>query len=783
MGRHWGGLSWSFLLVRASFARSVALQLCGLVWLLSSTGSLAAAANLALLNEGQQAFDKGRFSEAAEKWEKAVKLYRTHGDLVAEIQAAVSLASAYQSIGLQQRSVAVLEAALARTNSSVPQAQIILLKSKLAGALILTRDLAKAEALLLESLTAATAAGNRGLEAQILNELSNLRVCQQQFSAALTSYEASASAAVQTGDSLLLAQARCNAALAAVQAREYEKADGLNAQAVKEITSLGPSHAKAFLWLTSGQIDRQIKLTGSDSERRLLLRAHSSFTQALELAGQLQDLSLETYALGYLAQLYERDGQTDAALDLTRRAVFAAQEAQRPEALYRWEWQKGRLLKAKGDNKSAVGAYRRAVQTLQPIRSDVSLGFGNASRPQTFREAQGPLFLGLADLLLQESQSASNPAEEQQLLREARDAVEQLKNVELNDYFCDDCVDLQRARTRDLDTVEDHTAIIYLIPLPDRTEILIGLRSVLKRFTAPVGSQELAATVTQFRRNLETRTSNAYLTQSRQLYDWLIRPLRPWLSEHRIDTLVFVPDGALRTIPLAALNDGKRFLIQDLAIGIAPGLSLVAPQSIDHGKTHVLLSGLSDSVQGFPPLEFVPAEMRTLKTMYPAETLLNKNFTLEGLQRQLEKDQYSVIHIASHGQFNPDVRKTFVLTYDTKLTMNTLEALIRPSQYRGQPVELLVLSACQTAAGDDRAALGLAGVAVKAGARSALASLWFVNDQSTSELISEVYRELRQSPSVSKARALQAAQIKLLNDRRYRHPCYWSPFLIIGNWL
>jgi CHAT domain-containing protein len=91
-------------------------------------------------------------------------------------------------------------------------------------------------------------------------------------------------------------------------------------------------------------------------------------------------------------------------------------------------------------------------------------------------------------------------------------------------------------------------------------------------------------------------------------------------------------------------------------------------------------------------------------------------------------------------------------------------------------VELLVLSACQTAAGDDRAALGLAGVAIKAGARSALASLWFVNDQSTSALISEVYRQLRQSPPISKAQALQAAQIKLLTDRRYRHPCYWSPY-------
>jgi CHAT domain-containing protein len=117
------------------------------------------------------------------------------------------------------------------------------------------------------------------------------------------------------------------------------------------------------------------------------------------------------------------------------------------------------------------------------------------------------------------------------------------------------------------------------------------------------------------------------------------------------------------------------------------------------------------------------------------------------------------------------------------LTLNHLETLIRPSRYRGQPVELLVLSACQTAAGDDRAALGLAGVAVKAGARSALATLWFVSDQSTSALVTQVYKALEGSPGLSKARALQLAQVSLLGDRRYRHPCYWAPYLIIGNWL
>jgi len=116
------------------------------------------------------------------------------------------------------------------------------------------------------------------------------------------------------------------------------------------------------------------------------------------------------------------------------------------------------------------------------------------------------------------------------------------------------------------------------------------------------------------------------------------------------------------------------------------------------------------------------------------------------------------------------------------LTMDKLDQLIGLFRYRQDPLELLTLSACQTAVGDDRAALGLAGVAIKAGARSALATLWFINDEASAELISEFYRQLRDR-SVTKAVAIQRAQIKLLGDRVYDHPAYWSPFLLLNNWL
>ncbi len=742
----------------------------------------------ALVDQGQRAFQNGAFSQAAADWQKAVETFRKQGNTNAEIWTSVSLASAYQSIGQQRRAVQVLEDALVRAEKTGDRSQVTVVKSKLGAALIMTMEEERAESLLRESL------GKRGdhidpsLTGPILNDLGNLRATQQKYAEALVLYKESAAIAARLKDSSLRAQALCNAAATAARANEFQEADDLNTQALQEINVLDSSHTKAFLLLTAGQTDRQIKLPNAQvaerlSTQRLTLRAHQSFQQALEVAEKIGDHSVGTYALGYLGQLYEQDGQINSALALTQRAAFAAQQAQMPEALYRWEWQSARLMKAQGSTDPAIAAYRRAVQTLQPIRSDVSLGYGNAMVRRSFREAEGPLYLELADLLLQQSQSAPDPAKEQALLVEARTTVEQLKVVELEDYFCDDCADFQRSKARPIEAVDERTAVIYLIPLPTRTDLLVGLTSGLKRFSVDVGAEQLAAEVRQFRRNLETRTSYAYLTQAQQLYDWLIRPIRPLLMQNHINTLVFVPDGAIRTIPFASLHDGERFLIQDLAVAVAPGLSLVDPKPIERGNVRLLLNGLSKPVQGFAPLDFVPGELSSIEPSYPSEKLLDEGFTLAKLNSELRDKQFSIVHIASHGQFDRDVRKSFVLTYDNKVTLNDLENLIRPSQYRGKPVELLVLSACQTAAGDDRAALGLAGIAVKAGARSALATLWFVNDQSTSELISEVYRQLGRTPAVSKARALQAAQIKLLGDRRYRHPCYWSPYLLIGNWL
>jgi len=217
-------------------------------------------------------------------------------------------------------------------------------------------------------------------------------------------------------------------------------------------------------------------------------------------------------------------------------------------------------------------------------------------------------------------------------------------------------------------------------------------------------------------------------------------------------------------------------------VATTPGLTLTDPRPLPRRNVQLLAAGLTESVQGFPPLPDVAGEISRLDALYDGAVLENASFTLSNVEKELDSTPYTIVHVASHGEFESDVKDTFVLTYDGKMSMDRLQGYMSSTTYRDKPVELLTLSACQTAAGDDKAALGLGGVAVKAGARSAVATLWYINDQASSLLITNFYKNLKK-PGMSKARALQQAQLTLLEDPRFRHPSYWGPFLLIGNWL
>lgn len=292
-------------------------------------------------------------------------------------------------------------------------------------------------------------------------------------------------------------------------------------------------------------------------------------------------------------------------------------------------------------------------------------------------------------------------------------------------------------------------------------------------------SEKLRQWAGRFRKRLEKR-SRRFKPYAKDLYNWLIRPIEDELMAREIDTLIIVPDGALRVIPFSALHDGERFLIEKYALATIPGVTLVGPGQADLKNTRILFNGLSQ--EAAPRLPGVRESWENIQEIMGNCTgLLDREFTIDNLTREFRTNEYAVVIMATHGVFGGTPKDTYLETYNGRLTMDGLEKLIGYGRFREQPVQLLTLNACQTALGNERAALGLAGVAVKAGARSAVATLWSVADKAACEMITEFYRNLR-TRNISKAKALQNAQKKFISGSRYRHPGYWSPFLLIGNW-
>jgi CHAT domain-containing protein len=330
----------------------------------------------------------------------------------------------------------------------------------------------------------------------------------------------------------------------------------------------------------------------------------------------------------------------------------------------------------------------------------------------------------------------------------------------------------------------------------------------------PLSRANLLETVKEFQEEVSDEygvSDRTYLESSQQLYQWLVAPIEAQLKAQDIDILVFAMDTGLRTIPLAALHDGKQFLIEKYAVAIIPSFGLTDVNYIDVRKRPILAMGASQFLDKVP-LPAVPVELATvIENPRSGEKFLNEQFTIDNFKLKNQKERFSIIHLGTHAEFQPgDLNKSYIQFYDNRLSMSQLMQLsdeLGWSRMSSSPVELLVLSACQTALGDREAELGFAGLAVAAGVKSVLASLWNVSDLGTLGLMSQFYQEYDNIPN--KAEALRKAQLAMLQKRvrvkdgimilengekivlpedfpkgnlDFAHPYYWASFTLIGNW-
>ena len=723
------------------------------------------------------AFEQGRFGEAIKLWIQ--QLPNLRGEQ--RVDTLLNLASAYQAQGRVQEALNVLEQAQALTRSHRNRNQHALVLSGLSDVYLLSRRLDEARRMAEDSVEWATKRADPLVRATALNQLGHVLMAQQRYSAALDRYRDATELA--HADPVLSSKLLINRLHALLANDETTTALPVLSRALSITRALAPPYDKTYGLLALGHLAQQLQPKLSNHRSTLTRWAYEAFSEAQSIAEQLDNPRAVSYAKGHLAQLYIDAQRHDEAQRLLRQALFAAERSDAEELLARWHHQIGRSLSAQNKPERAKAAYRRALVHLERIQPALILGQRGR---QSFRETTGAIYLELAELLLG-SWSQSDTASQRNALHEARAVMEQFKSVELKTYFLDDCVAVQQERNRSVNLdrlLDQHTAALYPIVFPDRLVLLLNLSAgELKLIDVPVSAVELRQTAHEFRRQLTHSGSLIRLRILGQtLYDWLIRPIETELNTRRITTLVMVPDDVLFTLPFAALFDGQHYLIQRYALAVTPGLALTeTAQERDH-EPWLLLNGLTQSVQQFPALTHVRTEINKIAQHYAHTTLLDQAFKKRRVQTQLERLPHSAVLFATHGRFSNDPQQSFLLTYDDRITLSELDRFVRFGQSRDQPLDLLVLSACETAEGDERAALGLAGVAVKAGARSVVASLWAVNDASTAELIPTFFQRLK-SHTGSKAQALQHSQLQLLNHATYSHPFHWAPFILIGNWL
>ena len=579
---------------------------------------------------------------------------------------------------------------------------------------------------------------------------------------------------------------------------------GLNQELQPQIASLTRDIRSklASLPLTRSGVFARINFSQS-LIRQEILDANTAqiLADAIAFAQQLNNPIAEAEATGYLGYLYEQEQKYPEARQLTEKALELAPTIEYPEIAYRWHAQLGRILALQNNRETALASYKASFNTISALRSDL------ATTPveNIFRE--------YIALLLQEEPTPNQ-------LEEAREVLESLQIAELDNFFSDPCSPVAD-KTVVIDDVDQRAAVIYPIILEDRLEVIVTLPGQsLKLYTTYITPQEVNNKITELRRktltnpgfaedfrgargnpqqqamvrqSLDQSLNQNILPLAEEIYNWLIADAEPLFQENDIKTLVFVLDGSLRSIPMSLLYDGQQYLIEkDYNIALTAGLQLTNPQPLKRQPIKVLAAGTTKAAIGFPPIPKVEEELNLIGELFPnSQVLLNEEFTPTSLREQLEADDYPIVHLATHGQFGSTSDQTFILSGseledDLKINVKQFDDLLRVGNRRGlQPIELLVLSACETAQGDNQAILGLAGVAVRAGAQSTIATLWGANDEATADLMGYFYQNLNQNQEISKAEALRDAQLTLLQDpdSQYSHPYYWAPFVLIGNWL
>ncbi|MBW4613576.1 MAG: CHAT domain-containing protein [Desmonostoc vinosum HA7617-LM4] len=750
--------------------------------------------------QGRLQLAMGQAETALATWQQTEKIYQQAENKIGVVRSLINQAQAWRTQGFYRRALEKLNKANEILKSQPDSIEKTVGLRSLGDALQVLGDLDKSQAILKDSLLIAQRLRSPANVGASFFSLGNNARTQQQKADAVKYYQQTQEV---SPSSLTKVQAQLNLLSLLIEDQKLPAAQAILPSLKSQLDQLPPSRASIYARINLAQSLKKlqsfsnqyttfsiqysttpVRSTAETPAGEWLPSTQDSallLATAVQQSHNLGDKRAEAYALKSLGNLYEETKQWSQAQALTQQGLLLAQSSNAPDITYTLEWQLGRLLKAQKDYKGAIASYDAAVETLRFLRSD--LVTVNQDVQFNFRDSVEPVYRESVELLLQSQ--GGNPDEK--TLEKARQQIEALQLAELDNFFREACLQGQKVA---LDQVVDQdnptAAILYPIILPEELQVIVRIpKQPLRHYSTKIPQAQTDKILTQLRKNLVNPAAiQAIETQSQQVYNWLLKPIESELQTSGVNTLVFVLDGQLRNIPMAVLYDGQKYLVEKYAIALSVGLQLLDPKPLVKQKLRALTAGLTQPPANFPdfaPLNAIKSEFNSIADAgVPTTSLLDQQFTKNALESKVSNAAYNVVHLATHGQFSSRAEKTFILANDGPINVKDFDTLLR-SQNQTR-VELLFLSACQTAAGDNRAALGLAGAAVRAGARSTLASLWQIDDQSTALFVSTFYRELKNN-KITKAEALRLAQLELLKHPNYTAPSFWSAYVLIGNWL
>ncbi len=724
-------------------------------------------------NLGAYHWQKGDFSSAIDAWESEAQIYRQQGESDREAEATLKITQSYISLGQVELAIFHLKKILSLTQDSSFLARAW---GQLGNAYSSDGELDKAVSAYNKSLDLETNLST--INNLIKLKKKQLQTAQLKVDSAkegkekkryLAEAELYHSEALKYAKSALLLSQNEESTASFVSLIEWGNlsATGLTPKQLQRgrniLANLPNSRIKVYLGINWSELDSE--------------QAEYWLSQAQKVTEITGDRTAKSYVLLELALLAEKAGDLTSALKYAQLAREEGLSQSVYDILYRSYWLTGRITKHYGDKEAALKNYRNAIVFFE--RLNQGLKKINVEQRLNFSTQVEPMYRTALELLLEA------PIPSDSTLKESLLIFDKLRLAQLQNYFGDNCLNLQLKNSDSTPRLKAKNAVLLnSIILENQTHFILELADgTLRHSRVSMSKTALSELASDFYNSMNIDSDNfleidysfQIQKQREELYNVIIRPFEPELQQINPSTLIFVHDGVLRNIPMGALHDGEKFLAEKWASVSSLGLD-VELISNPNKVLKAAAFGLGVAREGWSELDKVSEEVEEVIEIVGGKKILNQAFTSEKFFQQVARSEYPVIHIATHGYFGGVAENSFILAYDKSLTALDIENAINQGKV---PIQLVVLSACETSFGSDLSILGLAGVALRSGVNSVLGSYWAIQDAQQPDLIKQFYSNINQN-NLDKAQALQEIQITQIKQKA--NPSKWASFNLIENW-